>query len=441
MEKIKFIENLLDEYIKNGCSTKTIEEIKPIVIDIIQNSSDKTPEEIILPIIYELEKQSEIFLTSKNKYDINVIYGLSSSVFINGEKDWKILFYGGKTNYDSNHQITDSTPFDVASLTKLYTLILKDKLVEFGYFNDNDKIADLLPHYGDLQDFTLEDLSLLCGELKTLERIDTAKNTMEALQNLRTIYLSLNDRTRNRYTDLGAILTAIAITKRYNLINDSKLTYDQILNLFIFKKCSMIDTMFNPNKEIIVAGNGNNENLVHDPKTRVLGGISGAAGLFTTPNDQAKFAKAMFNGNTIEYDFINDIVSPQNIAKYGKVTFPNSPQSNKGHFGVYVKNNNPEKWFCPLDYSDGTFVHQGWTGPYSVFDPINQINNSIFTAAIRPDLKNENGFLVNDKPIGFSDAFHIYQDTITKNTLILKIIKDYLEQYYEKTELKIKIKL
>lgn len=437
--KIQYIEQLLDKYIKNGCSKETIKRIEPIIFDIIQNIKDKTPEEIILPIIYELDEASQNFLTTKNNLNINVIYGLSSSVYINGLKDWKLLFFGGKTNYNSNYEIDYNTPFDVASITKLYTLILKDKLVELGYLNNDDKFKDILPEYGDLQDFTLEDISLLCGELKTIDRIDEAIYILEAHQRLKTIYLSSNDRTRNLYTDLGAILTGIAITKKFNKINNTKLNFDEILNMFIFEKCGMKDTMFNPNKDIIVAGNGNKENLVHDPKTRVLGGISGSAGLFTTPNDQSKLAKAIFDGNNHHYDFINNIVSPENIKKYGTVTFPNSPQSNKGHFGIYVKNYDPNKWFCPLDYSDTTFAHQGWTGPYTVFDPINKVNNSIFTATIRPDLDKE--YLINDKPIGFSDGFHIYQDAITKNTLILKTIKEYLTKYYEDITLEVKVKI
>jgi len=434
-----YIEQLLSTYIKNGCSKQTIEQIKTSIFDIIENIKDKTPEEIILPIIYELDKASRNFLDTKNNLDLNVIYGLSSSVYLNGVQDWKLLLFGGKTQFDGYCEIDENTPFDVASITKLYTLILKDKFVELGYIKNDDKFKDLLPEYGDLEDFTLEDISLLCGQLKTIDRIDSAKDQLEAYKILRTVYLSSNDKTRNLYTDLGAILTGIAITRRFNEINSSNLNFNEILNMFIFEKCGMESTTFNPSKDIVVAGNGNNENLVHDPKTRVLGGISGAAGLFTTPNDQTKLAEAIFNGNNSQYNPSENIVSPQNIRKYGTVTFPNSPQANKGHFGVYVKNDDPNKWFCPLDYSDTTFVHQGWTGPYTVFDPINKVNNSIFTAAIRPDLDKQ--FLVNDKPIGFSDGFHIYQDTITRNTLILKVIKEYLAKFYEDSSLEVKVKI
>ena len=437
--KKQYIEELLNKYIKNGCSKQTIEQIKPIIFDIIQNIKDKTIEEIILPIIYELDKASESFLIAKNDFNFNIIYGLSSSVYLNGNEDWKLLFFGGRTNYNDNYTIDDTTPFDVASITNLYTLILKDKLVELGYFNDYDKFKDILPQYGDLQDFTLEDISLLCGHLKTIDRIDEAKSLLDAHQRLRTTYLSSNDRTKNLYNDLGAILTSIAIAKKFNQINNTKLGFDEILNMFIFEKYDMKDTMFNPNKDIIVAGNGNKENLVHDPITRTLGGISGAAGLFTTPNDQTKLAKAIFDSNNPQYDFINNIVSPKNIKKYGTITFPNSSQSNRGHFGIYVKNYDPNKWLCPLDYSDTTFAHQGWTGSYTVFDPINKVNNSIFTSAIRPDLSKE--YLVNDKSIGFNDKFHTYQDAITRNTLILKTIKEYLTKYYEDINLEVKIKI
>jgi len=446
MNKIQVIDEILQDFVNKGSSINTINSIRPTIISIIENIKDQEPEEIIQPIIHKIEKATDHFLHQKNDKDINLIYGISSSILASGKDDWKLLFYGGKTNYDGLHDIDENTPFDMASVTKLYTLILKDKLVEEGYFKDSDKISDLLPEFVNMEDFTLEDLSLLCGELRTNGRIDDSKDANEALKLLKQVYLHSNDRTQNKYTDLGAIITAIVMTEMFNRINGSNYNLHEILSDLIFSKYEMSNTMFKPKKEIIVAGNGNNENLVHDPKARILGGIAGSAGLFTTPDDQMKFASALFKGNTSEYDFINDPVSPENIRKYSTITFPNSPQSNKGHFGIYVKNPEPAKFFCPQDYSDSTFVHAGWTGSYVAFDPANQIHNSIFTATVRPDIvkqiKGQGNFqeyIVNDKPKGWMDGFHIYQDTITQNTLIIKVLKEYLTRCYEDSKIDIKV--
>lgn len=446
MTKIQLIDDILQDFVDKGSSLDTITAIRPKIINIIENINDKTPEEIIEPIVSEIVRATHFYLNQKNDKDINLIYGISSSILACGNEDWKLYFCGGTTNYDRLYEVNESTPFDMASITKLYTLILKDKLIEEGYFTDSDKVIDLLPEFANMEDFTLEDLSLLCGELRTDERITDAKDNKEALKILKKVYLYSNDRTTNKYTDLGAIITGVVMTEMFNRINGSNYTLQEILEDLIFNKYEMKNTMFNPKKEIIIAGNGNNENLVHDPKTRILGGITGAAGLFTTTSDQIKFAQALFKGNSSEYDFINDPVSPENIKKYSTITFPNSPQSNKGHFGIYVKNPEPAKFFCPQDYSDSTFTHAGWTGSYLTFDPANQIHNGIFTAAVRPDIVeqikgqgNFHEYIVNDKPKGWMDGFHIYQDAITQNTLILKVIKEYLTKCYEDSELDLKV--
>lgn len=448
MNKALIVDEILNDYIKKGCSSKTIEEIRPIILNIVENFKDQTPKECIEQIISNLEQETKKFLSEKNSKDINLIYGISSGILASGNKNWSILLYGGKTNYDEKYEVSEKTPFDIASVSKLYTLVLKDKLVEEGYFKDTDKIINLIPEFINMDDFTLEDLSLLCGELRTNGRLDNAKSQKEALQMLKEIYVYSNDRTVNKYSDFGAIITAMVITEIFNKINGTNYNFDEILSKIIFDKYDMNHTYFNPQTNIIVAGNGNEENSVHDPKTRILGGVSGAAGLFSTPLDQIKFAKAMFKGNSNDYDFINDPVSPENIKKYGTIAFPNSPQSNKGHFGLYVKNSDPAKFFCPQDYSDGTFAHQGWTGPYVVFDPNNQVHNSIFVSAVRPDLATQlqgkediKEYLVNDKPAGYMNGFHAYQDAITKNTLIIKALKDYLDKCYEDCDLEIKVKV
>lgn len=442
--KIEIIDKILESYIASGSSYETISEIRPIVIDLASKFKDQTPSESIEDIIIALEEATQKFLNTKNNKDINMIYGISSSILACGEKDWNILLYGGKTNFDRMHDIEEDTPFDVASITKLYTLILKDKLVEYGYFQDDSQITTLTKKFPNLTDWTLEDLSLLCGELRTPQRLDNVTKK-EALKILRQIYPYSKDKTINKYSDFQAIITAMIITETYNKINGKNLKYEQIFKI-MFSQFDMPNTMYNPKKDIIAAGCGNNENIVHDPKTRILDGVSGAAGLFTTSKDQMEFAKALFKGNTEEYDFINNPVSPENIKKYATAPFPNSVQCNKGHFGLYVKS--PKDSFVPNAYSNSSFAHQGWTGPCIVFDPINKIQNTIFTATVRPDLveryKNqENGtlFVKNDKPTGYMDSFDIYQDIITKNTLILKTIKEFLAKYYEDSILDIKVKI
>lgn len=442
----KIIDQLLNKLAKNGSNKATLLEIKNDLLKLAK--IDDEPKKVIEPVITQLSISSSDFLNQKNFNGDRIISGISSSIYVGGESDYSIQFYGGKTNFGSNEEVLENTLFDVASITKFFTLILKDKLVEYGIINANEKLSDLLSDFGDMQDFTLEDLSLLCGEIRTNGKITDAKTSDEALKILKTAYVYSNDRTTNKYNDFGAILTAIAITKRFNKINNLNYTFDRILDEIIFKPYDLNNTTFKPNYNLSVAGNGNLDHLVHDPKTRILGGVSGAAGLFTTTNDQIKFAKSLFNGNNDSYDYITDPVSPENIQKYGTVTFPNSLQSNKGHFGIYQKNKEYAKFFGPRDYSNGSFAIQGYTGSVMVFDPCNKIHNTIFVSAINnplekkvKDYPNFKEYITNDKADGFMDAFHIYQDEITKASLTINVLKSMLEMEQNSKNINEKVKI
>lgn len=432
MRREEMIDTILEGYLKNGSDKKTLLEIKGKLDKIIKTGKDKTPIDMIFPIIREIASASEEYLDTKNLKDLDVIHGLSTSIYIKGKEacgDFSILLYGGKTNMNGI-DITPNTLFDIASITKFFTLVLKDKLVELKIINNDEQLKNILD-FGSLEDFTLEDLSLLCGEFRTNGKLTDAKTKEEAYEILKTIYLYSNDRTTNKYNDFGAILTAIALTKRWNEVTGTNLTFDELLNVVIFNKYNLNNTMFNPNKDIIVAGNGNLENLVHDPKTRILGGVTGAAGLFTTSMDQVKFAKEVFRG--LENCDIDSPISSSNIKKYGTITFPNSTQSNKGHFGLYQKSKEHVKSLCPRDYADGSFTAQGYTGSSMIFDPVNKIHNTIFVSAIKnieeyknlPDFKE---YITNEKANGFIEAGHTYQDIVTKNSLIINAIKQITDE-------------
>lgn len=441
LTRVEKIDNILENYLKNGSDKKTLIEIRKDLMEIAKQ--DKSSLELLQPTIQELVDASSSYLNSKNLKGLDIINGLSTSILIPGNDDIKILLYGGKTNEDGS-DIDINTPFDVASITKFFTLFLKDKLVELGVVKNEDKLNDLLPDFGDFKDFTLEDLSLLCGEIRTDGKITDAKTKDEAEEILKSAHLYSDDRTVNKYNDFGAMLTAIAITRKFNEKMDTNLTFEQLL-IAMLERYGLNNTMFNP-KNITVAGNGNLNNLVHDPKTRILGGATGAAGLFTTSIDQMKFANALFEGLD-NYD-IKKPVSPENIKKYGTITFPNSPQSNKGHFGLYQKNKEYNKSFAPRDYADSSFAVQGYTGSYMAFDPINRIHNTIFVSAINPklvekykDYSDFKDYITNEKANGFIESFHTYQDVVTKNSLIINAVKKMLDEESKDNGFEIKLKV
>ena len=61
-------------------------------------------------------------------------------------------------------------------------------------------MSDINPDFQNLEDFTLNDLVRLHGELRTNGNITQAKTKEEAYEILKTLYLVSNSREENKYT-------------------------------------------------------------------------------------------------------------------------------------------------------------------------------------------------------------------------------------------------
>ena len=388
----------------------------------MKDVDNNSPSELINNFSKEILERSYEFLNEQNVEKENLIEGLSTCIYlpdINGE--YKLKFVGGKTS--EGFDVNDETLFDIASITKMYTLLLTFKLEEFGYLSLNNKIVDLDSRFTGLEDFTIKDLILLCGILYTNGNVKDGVDINDANKILQTVYLKSNDRNANTYTDLGMIVLSKVIEKIMSEKLGREVLFDEIMNEYLFKPFDLNSTKFNP-VNYNLAGNGNKEGLVHDPKARILGGAVGSAGIFTNADDLAKLAKEMYLVNYANYDYIKNLVSPKNLKSMGTVTFPNAPQNNKGLVGLYQKNPDREnKWLNPLVYGDNSFTAQGFTGAAASFDPINRIHNSYLFSSIKEGQPK--------KPDGFLPAFGKYQKYIVSKTLSLLIAKKYYEMQSE----------
>ena len=429
MEKEKNIDKILEDLIKSGSEINYLKELREKSLDIAKRDIELS--EVLDDIAKEIQEQTFEFLNNKNRDDINYISGISSCIYLpdfknNGE--YKLRIIGGNTSRNIDLKVDENTLFDVASITKLYTLILLFKLSELGFINLDDKIVDINPDFKGLEDFTFNDLIRLHGELRTNGNITQANSKEEAYEMLKTLYLSSNSREENKYTDFGAIVLGDTIEKVVSKYLNIDMNLGQIMDKYLFNPLKICNTMYTP-QTINVSGNGNIDGLVHDPKARILGGVLGHAGIFTTSDDLAKLAHKIYSVN-----YVNEgLISKQNLARLGEITFPNSKQSNKGNLGIYVKH--PlgfDKTFTPSEFSTGSFSHQGWTGSLATFDPNNLIHQNILVNAIYEDSDKEK--IRNDKPVGFGNAFDEYLKQITKNTMLIYIAKQYYNRYCNQKE-------
>lgn len=424
MKLEKIVDEILNNYLKNGSDKRTLIEIRSKIINMLIQSKDKTPSEIIIPALNSIKEATIDFLTSKNLKGIDILSGISSSIYISDTNEYNIYINSGLVDPTESYEIDENTLFDVDSITKLYTLILKDKLIKMRYFSDDTDISSMLG-FGEFKNLTIEDLSCMSGEVRTNGKIEEAKTYEEALEILKTSYLFNSGKSNN--TDIFSILIAIAITNIYNKVNSTNLKYENILENLILKPYNLNDTCYNPTLDRITTGCGNIANMAFDPKARILNGVTGSSGIFTSSKDLAKLSKYMFNSS---------LVGRENLEKYSKIIFPNSENSNKGYFGLDVKNNEYNKSFASRNYSNSVFAIEGYTGSLAIFDPLNKFHNGILVNAVRPDLEKElqnnslkSEYIIDSKANGYKESLHTYNDVLTKNTLIIDAIKKYLDLY------------
>ena len=114
--------------------------------------------------------------------------------------------------------------------------------------------------------------------------------------------------------------------------------------------------------------------VVHDPTARRMGGVAGHAGVFSTADDAAKFAKAMLNGG-------GPILSPLSVEK---MTTPQQPPNDTVVRGIGWDIDSPfssnRGEFLPV----GSYGHTGFTGTSLWIDPTTNTYVIILSNAVHP---------------------------------------------------------
>ena len=389
-------------------------------------NKDISLREVLVLFEKEINEMTYEFLNTKNKDGIRLVSGLSNQIYLpNYENNFSYCYkvIGGYRNREMKDKIDENTLFDVASITKLFTLLLLLRLCDLGYMSLNDKVRDVNSDFNGLNDFTFNDLVRLHGEYRTIGNVASASNVKEAYERLYSLHLVSEDRTRNKYNDFGAIVIADSISKVMSRIYGRYMSFSDILSIYLLYPLGIYNTMFNPKSDNI-SGQGSIK-CVHDRKTRALGGESGAAGLFTNANDLCLLSDEIFKSmigksRTIKKDITQ---------KLGEVTFPNSSQFEKGNLGVYVKSFIPYSSYVPNVYSKGSFAHQGWTGSATSFDVNRRIHQSILVNAIYESDDKEK--IVNDKVNGYTPEFKNFQNRMAEIVLEMRILINIYNKYFE----------
>ncbi len=381
-------ENILQneiELMKQNGSKFDLIWLNEIKEELLSSNYDEVMEQIILEIT---EATVELINTG-------LLSGISTKINL---PNVDINVYGGYSYYKSDEKIDENTLFDIASITKFFTLLLTLKLEELGYLSLDNVIYKYSSDFK-LKDFTIDDLLKMVGLIKTPKRIDECCNFEEAYQVLKEIEVISNDKEKNKYTDMGLIVLGFIIEEIVSKRLNKKMTFSEIMNYFLIQPLGLKKTTFYPSEN--TAGNGVKSLLPHDKKSQVLGPI-GSAGLFSNSDDL-----------NILSSKISDYLNYYHLSK---LNYKVSSYRSLGYAGVNLKHEEGiKKTFAPKEYSKFVYAHQGFTGCVLINDPLYQIHNNFLISTIK---ENE-----NKKPDLFMEEYNKYQLKIVKETLKLLLFR------------------
>ena len=208
--------------------------------------------------------------------------------------------YGNRRIEPAREPMTVDTVFDLASLTKpIATATSVMILVEREKLRLDDPVARHLPEFAahGKDAITIEHLLLHTGGLiadnPLADYDDGRKKAIERIYGLKPL---APPGEKFIYSDVGFIVLGLLVEK----VGGKPL--DEFAQENIFEPLEIKETMFRPGEELrqraAPADKRDGEWIVgevHDPRAWRLGKVAGHAGLFSTVDDLAKYARVMLN--------------------------------------------------------------------------------------------------------------------------------------------------
>ncbi len=288
--------------------------------------------------------------------------------------------YGERALEPHREPMALDTIFDLASLTKVIaTTPAVMQLVEQGKVRLNDPVAKYLPAFAEngKEDITVRQLLTHYSGLPPDLDLKTPWAGKETAYRM-AFAAMLQDPPGSRfsYSDINFIVLG-ALVERV-----SGETLDEYCARHIFAPLKMAHTRFLPpvSWRAKIAPTQYDENdhmlrgVVHDPTARRMGGVAGQAGLFSTADDLAKFARTLLDGDGV-------ILSAESVKKMTQPEQPPSAPVLRG-FGWDIDSpfSSNRGDLLPI----GGYGHTGFTGTSLWIDPSTQTYIILLTNAVHP---------------------------------------------------------
>jgi uncharacterized protein YbbC (DUF1343 family)/CubicO group peptidase (beta-lactamase class C family) len=288
--------------------------------------------------------------------------------------------FGERSLEPTRSPMTVDTIFDIASLTKVVaTTTAVMQLVDPGKVRLNDPVVKYIPEFGQngKNDITVRDLLTHYSGLEPDFDLNPPWMGRDAGLGLAFSAVPIAPpEAKFIYSDTNFIVLGALVERVSGISLDSYCAQN------VFTPLGMTHTRFLPPRDWLpqIAPTEYDENhqmlhgIVHDPRSRRMGGVAGHAGLFSTADDLAEFAQTLLDGG-------GTILSR---AAVEKMTSPQQPPNATAVRGLGWDIDSPfasnRGEFLPL----GSFGHTGFTGTSMWIDPATQTFIILLTNAVHP---------------------------------------------------------
>jgi beta-N-acetylhexosaminidase len=288
--------------------------------------------------------------------------------------------------------VTDSTIYDLASLTKVVgTTTAIMILVDEKRLDLDSRVGEILPEWtGDRvkSAVTVRNLLLHDSGLPAFAPLWTEYRGPEAfLKRIAATPLEYAPGSKTVYSDFGAILLGFIVERR------SGQPLDTFLEERVFGPLGLHETGFNPLRwsDVAVAGRIAPTEMdtvfrmrqvrgrVHDENAFAMGGVAGHAGLFSSARDLAIVAQMLLDRGEAQG---HRIVADATVRAF---THRASPASTRAlGWDTPGENSSAGDWF-----SGASFGHTGFTGTSIWMDPEHDVFLVLLTNRVDPTRENQ----------------------------------------------------
>jgi uncharacterized protein YbbC (DUF1343 family)/CubicO group peptidase (beta-lactamase class C family) len=289
--------------------------------------------------------------------------------------------YGSRRLLPQPAPMTVDTIFDLASLTKPFgTTLAVMRLVERGAIKLDAPLGRYLKEFRDKQydEITIKRLLTHSAGLAAYPPNGTVSAGFpRAASAIAKLPLDYPPGSAFQYSDTGFILLAEVVRR----VSGTPL--DRYLEKIVFKPLGLNDTSFHPKAGALgrVAPTEFVNGLllrgeVHDQRARLLGGVAGHAGMFSTSADLSRIIRMLLNRGTLDR---HRIFEPATV----KEMWEPAPDSRGSRALGWDVSSSFSKTMAPF-FPEGSVGHLGFTGTAVWIDPPTRSYVIVLTNRVHP---------------------------------------------------------